>query len=323
MINLNLMDIGKFAVIVIIGIIFIIFIVKFVNVKIWKARNKKRMLIIAKQGEDASTVVADKNVDLKEKILTSASQIIGTRENQQDSFFVSGNSEFSLGGKVYTAASVCDGMGGLSSGEVASQMAVDVIKARFSEYFNKAGEKNIPEFLKKIAIDVNELVYNYGIENCNGKMCGTTMTLAILENNYLYWLSVGDSRIYIIRDRQIVQITKDHNYTYILENKVNKGEMTNEEALNEANREALISYIGMPELDIIDLSQNPFKLEKEDIVLLCSDGLTKVMTDFEICDYVSENKEDIDELAKSLPLISFDRNTGGQDNTTVAVVCYR
>ncbi len=310
------------AAVVAIVLLFVLYTI--VNKHIWAARNRRRLNMIAMQGDDNKTVELDRYLYSGEKIEAYASQILGTRSSQQDSFYVSGCNEISLMKKAYTAVAVCDGMGGLSSGEIASRMAVDCIKSIFEETFSgevKSGV-TIPEVLKKIAIKANETVYNYGVETAGGDMCGTTMVLALLENNYLYWLSIGDSRIYIIRDGQIVQLTNDHNYTYILNQKVKEGVMTEEEALREANREALISYVGMSDLDLIDLSSNPLKLERGDVVLLCSDGLTKVMSDAEIAFYVTENGDNAEELAKSLPVYSFDRNSGSQDNTTVAVIKY-
>lgn len=290
--------------------------------RIYAARNKRRLQLIASQGEDMETVSVNVQIDSGNSILAYASQIIGTRNEQQDSFFVSDCGEFDLLKKSYVVAAVCDGMGGLSSGADASRLAIECIKRETNTYFASDEPKNIPEFLKNIAIKANELVYSYGVENGGGQ-CGTTMVLTIFENNRLYWLSVGDSRIYVIRNGKIIQITNDHNYAYLLEQRVKEGLITREEAMAERNREALISFIGISELDIIDLCNAPIELEKGDIVLLCSDGLYKVMTDEEICEYVNENKNDPEALARNLPSESFDRNNGSQDNTTVAVVCYK
>ncbi|MGN1318429.1 MAG: PP2C family protein-serine/threonine phosphatase [Lachnospirales bacterium] len=308
---------------IVLSIVLVVILIRMINKRIWENRNKRRMAIIAAQGEDANTIVGTPFMDVKDDIYVYASQIIGTRNEQQDSYFISDSVEFDLLHTSYAAASVCDGMGGLSSGEVASKMAVDYARMSFHEYFDKPGLKNIPDFLKNVAINLNKKVYQYSIDSCGGQMCGTTMTYVILENNNLYWLSIGDSRIYIIRDKQIVQITNDHNYSYLLDQKVKEGIMSADEAMREANREALISYIGIENLDIIDLSVNPFRLEKGDIVLLCSDGLTKVLSDNEICEYINNNKENLEEMTKLLPLYAFDRNAGSQDNTTVAIVCYR
>jgi serine/threonine protein phosphatase PrpC len=74
---------------------------------------------------------------------------------------------------------------------------------------------------------------------------------------------------------------------------------------------------------MIDLSVNPFKLIKGDVVLLCSDGLTKIMSDAQICDLVNQYKDDTKELAELLPLTAADMCVGSQDNTTVAVICYK
>lgn len=303
-------------------LIILIFTIKIIRQKIKESRDRLRCRLIAQQNDEVNTVLFSLRNDVN-RLEAAVSQVLGTRNSQQDSFYISNNNvEFDLIKKSYIAVAVCDGMGGLSSGEAASQIAVECIMDNVEEYINSPTKKTIPEFLKETAIKANELVYNYGVETGTG-MCGTTMVFAFLENNNLYWISIGDSRIYILRDGQIIQITNDHNYAYTLSQRVSQGIITEEQALREENREALISFIGIADLDIIDLSTNPFKLKKNDIVLLCSDGLTKIMSDNQICDFVNSCCENIQKIADGLTDAATEMCMGSQDNTTVAVVAYR
>ncbi len=308
---------------VIMAIIFVVLLCGRIREAVWERRRQRRKKLIETQVEDLKTLVHGNIADKSDKIEVFGSQILGTRSDQQDSYYMSGSGEFDLIKKSYVAAAVCDGMGGLSSGEAAGKIAVNCIKNGYESFIRKDDKSDVPAFLREIVLNANNAVNKYGKENCGNEMCGTTMSLVFLVNNYMYWTSVGDSRIYIIRDDQIIQITNDHNYMYILNQKIKEGTMTREEAMNEPNKEALISFIGMNELDIIDLSQTPFTLLPGDIVLICSDGLTKVMTDTEICEYVRGMSGNPKELAENLPIVAFDKNDGSQDNTTVVVISYR
>jgi protein phosphatase len=151
---------------------------------------------------------------------------------------------------------------------------------------------------------------------------GTTLSAAVVEGNRLYWASVGDSRVYILRRDEIVQVTRDHNYMLRLKDEVSKGIITDEEANANPKKEALISYIGAGNIELIDSNKDPFILENGDIVLMCSDGLTKSLSDEDIARIISEHYGDIRETARLLPLFAFDAGSGSKDNTSVILIQY-
>ena len=132
---------------------------------------------------------------------------IGTREEQQD------YAEFYKDeGMVF--AVLCDGMGGHEGGYVASTTAVK----SFIKDSAKIPLDSIPAFFINKTEETNNIIYNLSDSNGNRLMAGTTLVSVIINDDKLYWLSIGDSRIYIIRNNRIKQITKDHNYLFILDN---------------------------------------------------------------------------------------------------------
>ncbi|MDL2217619.1 protein phosphatase 2C domain-containing protein [Christensenellaceae bacterium OttesenSCG-928-M15] len=244
-------------------------------------------------------------------IKTAMSTHIGTREYQQDALYVSD------GERELVYGVLCDGMGGMEDGEKASAEVVEYLVNRLEVLDN---EVDIPVFFEQTIREANEKLLSLYGDRPQGP--GTTLVTVVIKNGELYWASVGDSRIYIIRDSEIARMTRDHNYALQLEEQVRNGKITAEQARLDPMREALISYIGAPVLDIIDVSRAPFLLQKGDVILLCSDGLYKSLSDERILELLLGHEDDAGEKARTLPLAAFDESTGGQDNTSVIVIQY-
>ncbi|MDL2288978.1 protein phosphatase 2C domain-containing protein [Oscillospiraceae bacterium OttesenSCG-928-F05] len=250
-------------------------------------------------------------------ITTACATHIGTREYQQDAAYVTEGGLYTDESAECAVGIICDGMGGMEHGERASGEAITV----FAEALSKIGpETDIPAYLEIEVQAVNAAVRRIGEPGGHGT--GTTLIAAVIRRNHLHWVSVGDSRIYILRGDEIVQVTTDHNYGMRLKAQVEEGKITPEAAAEHPQREALISYIGMEFVEEIGLNYNPFPLLHDDIILLCSDGLTKSLSDDDIYTAITEQRDNIQEAARLLPLKAFDASLGSQDNTSVILMKY-
>ncbi len=261
----------------------------------------------------------DKNEHYDHKLETAHSAHIGKRENQQDSLYVTGTSQGMKYEEIFAMGVLCDGMGGMSGGEQASALAVEL----FNQHLLEAGTiENMPSYLTDEMKKIDRAVYNLSEElGVKGGM-GTTLVSVIVINSHLYWASVGDSRIYILRGDEMLQVTRDHNYMFTLAEKVKRGEITEEAALSNPQREALISYMGMGGIDLIDINKNPFKLVDEDIVLLSSDGLFKTLSDEEILGIIRLYENDLNKAAEALVDSAIGKGREHQDNTSVILIKY-
>jgi protein phosphatase len=248
-------------------------------------------------------------------ILTASGMHIGTREQQQDAVFVSNTVCFKRGENPRVLGVLCDGMGGMEMGGDASRLVVDSLASNLPAIESC---ENINAFFEDAIHNLDaEITSRYGRGTS-----GTTLSAAVVEGNRLYWASVGDSRVYILRRNEIVQVTRDHNYMLKLKDEVSKGIITDEEANANPKKEALIIYIGAGNVELIDSNKDPFILENGDIVLMCSDGLTKSLSDEDIARIISEHYGDIRETARLLPLFAFDAGSGSKDNTSVILIQY-
>ncbi|MDR2591049.1 MAG: SpoIIE family protein phosphatase [Oscillospiraceae bacterium] len=239
------------------------------------------------------------------KILSKS--ILGTRDEQQDAYYAN-----SSDGRTF--AVVCDGMGGSLGGAAASSTAVTKIRELVS---SKKPDETYPMFFIRV-IDIldEEIVMLQKQKNTKG--AGTTIVAVIIENKELHWLSVGDSRLYIIRQNEIAKVTRDHNYALSLEHFYNDEHNSSVILKEEQRKDALISFIGIGGVKIFDVNNTAFSLIDNDIILLTTDGLTNLVNDDEI--YQILINENINSSFEKLFELAESRANGVQDNTTCVLI---
>lgn len=244
----------------------------------------------------------------------------GNRQYQQDAVYVSKSRKLAANKKTRVLGIVCDGMGGMADGGKASQTAIRMMIQGF-EQIEKLPNVDIPAFFRRGIVAVDQAIFQFPKED--GKGSGTTMVAVIAEDRKLYWASVGDSRIYIIRGNQMKQVTRDHNYWMRLQEMVAAGRMTMEEAMGKRQKEALISFLGIGNVSLMDINTEPFEMQPGDTVMLCSDGITKTLTDDQIRKIITDDIVSLEEKARTLVRAAVTNNTHSQDNTSVAILQYR
>lgn len=235
------------------------------------------------------------------------SDIGKSRDMNEDFFYISKDTEPL---KLYILA---DGMGGYSGGEIASKLATISVKSYIESNFNNIDYTNKEELLKLIknAIEyANMVVYEKAKENEELTNMGTTLEVCIIYNNKAFIGHIGDSRIYRIRKDIIRKITQDHSYVQKL---VKDGTITKEEAINHPKKNMLIKALGCTPFVEPDIMVKGFL--KDDIIVICSDGLTNMISEEEIYAIVNKNVDNASE-----ELINKANERGGYDNITVIII---
>lgn len=214
---------------------------------------------------------------------------------------------------------VCDGMGGANGGEEASRVAIEAAVKSVSEDVNAilADEsidkcKYMPKILTYAAEGANLAVYDRATEEPSFTGMGTTFVGAIISGNTMYVVNVGDSRLYLITDDEVKQVTRDHSYVQYL---VDMGVMTSEQAETSSKKNIITKAVGTS--DQVNPDTFTVSLEGVSYVLLCSDGLTNMVSKAEILSIVSEAGE-ISE--KTEALVARANENGGKDNITTVLV---
>ena len=185
---------------------------------------------------------------------------------------------------------VADGMGGANAGGVASSMAIEYVKQLILEKFDEVKEDRIflQDLIKDAIVGANKYIYEKSLENEQYSGMGTTIVVAIVYKGKVFIGHVGDSRIYRIRKHIIRQLTKDHSYVQIL---VQNGTITREEAENHPQKNMLVKALGCEETVEPDVMVKGFL--KDDILLMCTDGLTNMIKVNEIYEEVINGKDDL------------------------------
>jgi PPM family protein phosphatase len=198
---------------------------------------------------------------------------------------------------------IADGMGGAQAGEVASRLATAALKEAGA---NGGGEQRIADLIQ----EANRRVYDRSSSDPNTSGMGTTITVALVEDDRVAFGHVGDSRAYLIRDAQMEQLTEDHSLVNEL---LKTGKLSREEAEVHPQRSVITRALGTdPDVDVDTFS---VRAADGDLFLLCSDGLTDMVSEESILDVVERNRDDIDAALRAL--VKAANRGGGQDNITV------
>jgi len=224
------------------------------------------------------------------------------RDHNEDSVIIIENEDAKL-------LAVADGMGGHKAGEVASSIAISYLSKRFTETFFKMTKAAAVEWIKTSVNEINSQIFKYTEEHPESKGMGTTLVLSIVTDEYILFGNIGDSSGFVMKDNKIHKVTKDHTLVNLL---LAAGELTEEEAKNHPKKNILMNALGINdpiEIDIFDCN-----MEITDI-LLCSDGLTTMVTEEGIEKVLLEDMP-IEE--KVIKLIKKANNRGGNDNISIA-----
>ena len=222
------------------------------------------------------------------------------RSSNEDAF------GFSVEHGVYV---VCDGMGGAAAGEIASSLAVDEAMSRLTNRDLKVE----PQLAAERAIyAANEVIFSRSQRNLSLNGMGTTLVGLLAEDRRVWVINVGDSRCYRLRASRLEQITLDHS---LVEEQVRMGRMTPAEALRSSLRNVITRALGTQSRVTPDI----FALESEpgDLFLLCSDGLTRELSDAHIQSLLGVDQS-LDDLCARL--VNAAKKAGGHDNITCLLV---
>ena len=226
------------------------------------------------------------------------------RERNEDSFY------FNEKNRLFAIA---DGMSGHARGDIASRVALQVFEEWVSETPNPASDLapiNRLSILEKLANEANQRVYSMGQEALQYQRMGTTLTAGFVTPSFLAYVHVGDSRLYILHDDILTQITTDDS---LVQKMVEKGEITPEEGRVHAKRNIITQAIGLTAE--ISLASDIYPLAPGDIILACTDGLHDLITDDTETRNIISSAPSLETASENL--ISRALAYGGTDNVTV------
>jgi serine/threonine protein phosphatase PrpC len=246
------------------------------------------------------------------------------REHNEDNFLVADLTKRVRGlqeenrivtvGKNGNVVAVCDGMGGAAAGEVASQLAVDIIYEKMTEDVSpdvQLGRNDIARRLVRAVEAAGLRIFEAAKSDRTRRGMGTTVTAAALVDDHLFLAQVGDSRAYILRDGTLVQVTRDQSLVNQL---IEAGQLTEEEAETFEHNNIILQALGTAETVQVDLTFA--ELRQGDRLMLCSDGLSGMVRNDEIREVLKTTADPL-EACKSLTERA--NAAGGHDNITVIV----
>ena len=243
------------------------------------------------------------------------------REHNEDNFIVADLSKGSRGlmesdrvqqvGDRGTLLGVCDGMGGAAAGEVASQLAVDIIHQKMSQGDSPKNHDDLAMRLVNAIEAAGLRIFSEAKLDRTRRGMGTTATIAAVMDDHLFLGQVGDSRAYILRGERLVQVTRDQSLVNQL---IEAGQLTEEEAETFEHNNIILQALGTADTVQVDLTY--VMLRREDTLLLCSDGLSGMVRN----DEIREVLRTVDEPLEACKVLTERANqAGGHDNVTVVV----
>ena len=228
------------------------------------------------------------------------------RDMNQDNYYISGQDDKT---KLFIVA---DGMGGYKGGEIASKLAVEsTSKYIINNYKETENKKEMISNLIRNAIEyANMVIYEKSMEVEELSGMGTTIDVVVIESGKIYIGHVGDSRVYRLRKDFLRKLTVDHSY---VEQLLKQGNITKEEAYNHPKKNMLTKALGCTAFVESDVIIKGF--QKDDILLMCTDGLTNMVREREIYNIIKDNPKEA-----CNKLIDKANENGGLDNITAVVI---
>ena len=215
-------------------------------------------------------------------------------------------------------AVLADGMGGHKAGEIAAHMAVKFVLDKLRKFVLQENSVSITgsqllEFVSNTISSSNAEIYSAQEAEEAYKGMGTTIVATVVIGSQIYVGHVGDSRLYLYRNRTVQRLTKDHS---LVQDLIDRGFYTEREARSASVGHVVTRALGTrPEVEV-DANEEP--LQAYDLLLLCSDGLTDMVSDWQIAEVMDENIADLEVAAKKL--IALANHYGGKDNISVILM---
>jgi len=248
------------------------------------------------------------------RYLPAHAQHIGARHYQQDSLGLADPEDQAFLAHGGYLAVLCDGMGGMEHGDIASQTAV---RATLDAYALKTPEESIPAALERSAREANERVIEAALNLGLKEGVGTTLVAAVLHSGFLYFISVGDSAVFHVRDGVLHMVNRPHVFANLLDQAADRGQISRSEAAQHPERESLTSFIGIHNLEEIDHNLEPWPISEGDTILLASDGMFKTLDPEEIQACLTDHPQSWPQILVERTLA---KGNPGQDNVTVVSV---
>ena len=204
---------------------------------------------------------------------------------------------------------VADGMGGHKAGEIASSIVVNGLTDKFKNMESIGEKENAVNWIRENVNELNDAIFKYTDEFPESKGMGTTLVLSVITEEYILFGNVGDSSGFVVKNHELYKVTKDHTLVNLL---VETGELTKEEAKNHPRKNVLMRALGANnpiDVDIFDVEKNC------DAILLCSDGLTNMLTKNQIEKVLNSDLSVEERIVK---LIKKSNLRGGTDNVSIA-----
>ncbi|KJU87139.1 serine/threonine protein phosphatase [Candidatus Magnetobacterium bavaricum] len=241
----------------------------------------------------------------------------GKRKGQEDYFASFSPARGVVNSDSGFLAVVADGMGGHTGGAKASVLAVNTF---IEAYKRKTAQQAISDALADALASANQMLVDTNIKTGQDSDMGTTLAAVVIQENRLFWASVGDSRIFLYRGGRLMDVNETHSYGAELDVKHRLEQISTEDLeANKKNRGMLTSYLGLKEIPRVDISHRPIELRCQEKVLMCTDGLVDALDRNEIAALLQSNKS-AQEQCEVIVQHALKKNLQTQDNITIIIL---